>query len=73
MKGDNVARAGDAKSKRLGRPKGSANREYDVVNALPSRCMKCASTDRTEYVGSAHVLEASGIAPDRACAYRWRA
>lgn len=34
-----------------GRPLGSENRDYDIVDVQPSCCKKCGSTSRSDYEG----------------------
>lgn len=43
-----------------GRPANAENREYDIVPAELTRCLKCGSTDRTPYQGSPDVLRQPG-------------
>lgn len=46
----------------IGRPKGSLNKEQDHVQAIPTHCIKCASTEREAYNRS-EVQEFSGVDP----------
>lgn len=40
-----------------GRPAGAANREYDEVEAAPTRCRQCGSTSRSAYFGRNTVVQ----------------
>ena len=51
------------KKSRRGRPKGSPNREVDVVTAQPTRCKKCGSPERSAYINR-RTMEVGGIEPD---------
>ena len=49
-KGGKTAKSGP------GRPEGTANRRYDVVEGRLTACKKCGSTERSPYQGSPEEL-----------------
>ena len=43
-----------------GRPKGTPNRQADIVDRPPSRCKRCGSTRRAPYTGTPVVIHGPG-------------
>jgi hypothetical protein len=48
---------------RRDRPKGSPNREVDVVTAVPTCCKKCGSPERSPYINR-RAIDVGGVEND---------